>query len=197
MYKHYLKRSIDFFVALCTLPFILLLVIIIGIAIFIDDRGPIFYKAPRMGRYGQIFNMFKFRSMKVNSPDLRNADGSTFNSENDPRVTAVGRFLRKTSIDELPQILNILLGDMSFIGPRPSLPTTPYKSYSAIRKKRVSVRPGITGYSQAYFRNSISQDEKFAYDCQYVDNISLNLDLKILMKTIVSVIKRDNIYVEQ
>lgn len=197
MYRNFFKRIIDFLFALCALPFILSLIAIVGIAITIDDCGPIFYRAPRMGRNGKIFKMFKFRSMKVNSPDLRNADGSTFNSENDPRVTTVGRFLRKTSIDELPQVLNILIGDMSIIGPRPSLTTTPYEAYSDIRKKRVSVRPGITGYSQAYFRNSISQDEKFAYDCEYVDNISLIMDIKIFIKTVSSVIKRNNIYVEQ
>lgn len=197
MYKNFFKRVIDFLAALCAMPFIVVLIVIVGIAIFIDDRGPVFYKAPRMGRNGRIFNMYKFRSMKVNSPDLRNADGSTFNSENDPRVTPTGRFLRKTSIDELPQILNILIGDMSIVGPRPSLTTTPYEQYSDIRKKRVSVKPGITGYSQAYFRNSISQDEKFAYDCEYVDNMSFYMDLKIIAKTIASVIKRDNIYVKQ
>lgn len=197
MYKNFFKRIIDFLAALCALPFILILIIIVGLAIFIDDRGPVFYKASRMGRNGRIFKMYKFRSMKVNSPDLRNEDGSTFNAENDPRVTLIGRFLRKTSIDELPQILNILIGDMSIIGPRPSLTTTPYEQYSDIRKKRVSVKPGITGYSQAYFRNSISQDEKFAYDCEYVDNISFSTDLKILLKTISSVIRRDNIYIKQ
>ena len=197
MYKNFFKRVIDFLAALCAMPFIVVLIVIVGIAIFIDDRGPVFYKAPRMGRNGRIFNMYKFRSMKVNSPDLRNADGSTFNSENDPRVTPTGRFLRETSIDELPQILNILIGDMSIVGPRPSLTTTPYEQYSDIRKKRVSVKPGITGYSQAYFRNSISQDEKFAYDCEYVDNMSFYMDLKIIAKTIASVIKRDNIYVKQ
>ena len=194
MYQNFLKRIIDFLLALCALPFILLLIAIVGIAITIDDHGPIFYRAPRMGRNGKIFKMFKFRSMKVDSPDLRNADGSTFNSEHDPRVTAVGRFLRKTSIDELPQVLNILIGDMSIIGPRPSLTTTPYEAYSEIRKKRVSVRPGMTGYSQSYYRNSISQDEKFAYDCVYVDNISFKMDVKVFIKTISSVVKRDNIY---
>lgn len=194
MYKKYFKRLLDFLVALFALPFILILIVFVGTVIFIADGGPIFYKAPRMGRNGHIFKMYKFRSMKVNSPDLRNADGSTFNSEYDSRVTRVGRILRKTSIDEIPQLLNVLLGDMSIIGPRPSLATTPYEAYSEIRKKRVSVRPGITGYSQAYFRNSISQDDKFAYDCIYVDNISLGQDVKILLKTVSSVFKRENIY---
>ena len=194
MYRNFFKRIIDIVFGLVALPFILILMAIVWIFVFIDDRGPLFYAAPRMGKNGHIFKMYKFRSMKVNSPDLRNADGSTFNGTNDPRVTKVGKFLRKTSLDEIPQLLNVLTGDMSLIGPRPSLTTTPYEEYSDIRKKRVSVRPGVTGYSQAYFRNSISQDEKFENDCRYVDNITFGNDVKIIAKTIRSVIKRDNIY---
>lgn len=90
--------------------------------IWLTDRGPTFYNAQRVGLNGKIFKMFKFRSMKVNAPDIRNTDGSTFNSSDDPRVTRIGRFIRKTSIDEIPQILNVLIGDMSFVGPRPVLP---------------------------------------------------------------------------
>ncbi|WP_297677987.1 sugar transferase [uncultured Bacteroides sp.] len=194
MYRVFFKRFLDIVFALCLFPFILLVIIIVGIMIGLFDKGPVFYNAPRMGKNGKIFHMFKFRSMKVNSPDLRNVDGSTFNSENDPRITPVGRFLRKTSIDELPQILNVLRGDMSFVGPRPSLTTTPYFAYNEIRKKRVSVRPGVTGYSQAYFRNSISQEEKFKYDCEYVDRISFALDVKVICRTIIGVLRRDNIY---
>lgn len=194
MYRNFFKRIIDIIFGLASLPFILILMAGVWILILIDDRGPLFYAAPRMGKDGNIFKMYKFRSMKVNSPDLRNADGSTFNGTDDPRVTKVGRFLRKTSLDEIPQLLNVLTGDMSLIGPRPSLTTTPYEKYSDIRKKRVSVRPGVTGYSQAYFRNSISQDEKFEKDCWYVDNITFVNDLKIIVKTIISVIKKDNIY---
>lgn len=194
MYKLFFKRFIDIILSICFLPFILLLIVVIGILVGLLDKGPLFYYASRMGRNGKIFNMFKFRSMKVNSPDLRNADGSTFNAQNDLRVTPIGRFLRKTSIDELPQILNVLRGDMSFVGPRPSLTTTPYSSYSEIRKKRVCVRPGVTGYSQAFFRNSISQDEKFKYDCEYVDRMSFVFDLKVMCRTFVGVLRRDNIY---
>ena len=197
MYKLFFKRFIDIIIGLVAFPFILGLTIIIGVFIQFDDGGPVFHRGERMGKNGAIFKMYKFRSMKVNSPDLRNADGSTFNGDNDPRVTRIGKFLRKTSIDEIPQLFNVLLGDMSLIGPRPSLTTTPYSQYNDIRKKRVSIRPGVTGYSQAYFRNSISQEEKFKYDCEYVDNISFIDDVKILIKTFFSVIKRDNIYVKQ
>lgn len=193
MYKRFFKRLIDIVGSLIILPFVLVVIVILAPVIYFTDKGPIFYNAERMGKNGRIFKMYKLRSMYVDAPDLRNADGSTFNDDNDSRVTPIGRILRKTSLDEFPQFLNVLTGDMSFVGPRPSLTTTPYSEYSEVRKKRVTVAPGITGYSQAYFRNSISQDEKFAYDCYYVDNVSLWLDVKILYMTIWSVIFRKNI----
>ncbi len=193
MYKLFFKRLIDIIGALCLLPFVLLVIVFLAPIIYLTDKGPIFYNAERMGKDGRIFKMYKLRSMYVNAPDLRNSDGSTFNDDNDPRVTPIGRLMRKTSLDEFPQFLNILTGDMSFVGPRPSLTTTPYSEYDEIRKKRVSVLPGVTGYSQAYFRNSISQDEKFRYDCEYVDKISLWMDIKILFMTVWSVIAHKNI----
>lgn len=193
MYKYFFKRVIDILAALVLLPFILLLIIAAAPAIYCTDRGPIFYNGERRGRNGRKFKMFKLRSMYVNAPDLRNADGSTFNADNDPRVTPIGRFLRKTSLDEFPQFLNVLTGDMSLVGPRPTLATTPYAQYDAIRKKRLEVRPGITGYAQAYYRNSITQEEKYKYDCYYVDHISMWLDIKILFATAMSVIRHKNI----
>lgn len=196
MYKKVFKRIFDIIAGICVLPFIIIISIIVWVFILFDDRGPLFYSAPRMGKNGKIFNMLKFRSMKVNSPDLRNSDGSTYNGDSDPRVTKVGKFLRATSIDEIPQLLNVLVGDMSLIGPRPSLTTTPYEKYNEVRKKRVTVRPGVTGYSQAYFRNSITQAEKFEHDCEYVDSISFKNDLNIFFKTIKSVLRKDNIYIE-
>lgn len=193
MYKNFFKRLIDIVLSLIATPFVLLVIIIMAPFIYFEDKGPIFYNAERRGRNGKNFKMFKLRSMYVNSPDLKNPDGSTFNSDNDPRVTKIGRFMRKTSVDELPQILNVLIGDMSFVGPRPTLPITPYEELPEIRKKRLQVRPGITGYAQAYYRNSITQDEKFKHDCYYVDNVSLILDIKILFQTVFSVLKRENI----
>lgn len=193
MYKHFFKRFIDIILSLIALPFVLLVIIIMAPVIYFEDRGPIFYNATRRGRNGKNFKMFKLRSMYVNAPDLKNPDGSTFNSDKDPRVTKIGRFMRKTSVDELPQILNVLIGDMSFIGPRPTLALTPYEELPELRKKRLQVRPGITGYAQAYYRNSITQDEKFKHDCYYVDNVSFLLDIKILFKTVFSVLKRENI----
>lgn len=193
MYRHFFKRFFDLILALSILPFVILVILLIGPIIWVTDRGPIFYNAERMGKDGKIFKMFKLRSMYVNAPDIRNADGSTYNSDQDPRVTSIGRFIRKTSLDEIPQFLNVLIGDMSFVGPRPSLTTTPYEQYNFDRKKRVTVRPGITGYSQAYFRNSISQEEKFRLDAEYVDKISLWLDIKILFQTVFSVLCKKNI----
>ena len=193
MYKKFFKRFLDILVSFIALPFVLLAIVILAPFIWLEDRGPVFYNAPRRGRGGKNFKMFKLRSMYVNSPDLTNADGSTFNSANDPRVTKIGRFMRKTSLDELPQILNVFLGHMSFIGPRPVLVSIPYQELPEVSKKRLQVRPGITGYAQAYYRNSITQEEKFKHDCYYVDNVSFVLDVKILFQTVFSVLKRENI----
>ena len=195
MYKNYLKRCFDFCIALIATPFVLLIIVLLAPFIYLDDKGPIFYNAERRGLHGKKFKMIKFRSMYVNSPDLRNDDGSTFNSENDPRVTKMGKLMRKTSIDELPQILNVLKGDMSFIGPRPTLAQRPLEQISEHDKIRYNVRPGITGYAQAYYRNSISQEEKYEMDNYYVNNVSFILDIRILIKTISSVLKRDNVFI--
>ena len=198
MYKHFFKRAIDILFSLFAMIFLGLIFIVVAPIIYFEDKGPVFYNAERLGKKGKIFKMYKFRSMKVNSPDLRNADGSTFNSDHDPRVTRIGRILRKTSLDEFPQFVNVLKGDMSFIGPRAFL-TKNYQGYDALddmRKKRLEVRPGVTGYSQAYFRNSITKDEKIRYDVYYVENLSFLLDLKVFFKTISSVLKHENVFVE-
>ena len=195
MYRCFFKRLIDFLIALFSLPFVLLVILIMAPIIYFNDPGPVFYNASRRGKDGKVFKMFKFRSMYVNAPDIRNADGSTFNGEDDTRVTKVGCFMRKTSIDEIPQLLNVLIGNMSLIGPRPMLAVQPYEELSDLAKKRLECKPGITGYAQAYHRNSIGEEEKFKIDCIYIDNISFMLDVKILFRTILAVVKRDNIYV--
>lgn len=193
MYKKFFKRAIDIVLSLIATPFVLLAIIIMAPFIYLEDKGPVFYNATRRGKNGKEFKMFKLRSMYVNSPDLKNPDGSTFNSDKDPRVTKIGRFMRKTSVDELPQILNVLIGDMSFIGPRPALVTRPYEEMIPIAKSRLRVRPGVTGYAQAYYRNSITTMEKYEYDNYYIDNLSFMMDVKVLFKTVVSVLKRENI----
>lgn len=195
MYKNVIKRTIDLILCLIFLPFFCLIFIFVAPAVWLNDHGPIFYNAERLGKDGKPYKMFKFRSMKVNAPDLRNADGSTFNSDNDQRVTKVGRFLRKTSLDETPQFLNVLIGNMSLIGPRPHVVSKGYK-YEELppeKKHRLLVRPGITGFNQAYYRNSVSAEEKIQNDNYYVDHISFSLDVKILLHTVVSVLKRENI----
>lgn len=182
---------------LIALPFFALVFIVVAPLIKLSDGGSVFYNAERLGYRGRVFKMYKFRSMKQNAPDIRNADGSTFNGENDPRVTRIGRLLRKTSLDETPQILNVLKGDMSIIGPRAHL-TTHYQGYdklSRAERRRLAVRPGITGYNQAYYRNSADLQQKIKNDIYYVDNLSFMMDVKVLLKTVDTVLRRKNVYV--
>lgn len=193
MYRKFVKRLLDIVISLIALPFVGLVILVFGPIIYFSDKGPIFYNAPRRGVNGKIFKMFKLRSMMVNAPVMKNADGSAYSGDNDPRVTRIGRIMRKLSIDELPQIINVLLGHMSFVGPRPTLPNIPYEELEEVRKKRLRVRPGITGYSQAYFRNSIPMEQKFEHDCYYVDHVSFSLDVKILVQTVLSVLGSRNI----
>ena len=198
MYKKLFKRLLDILIAIPSMILVGLVFIVVAPIIYFEDKGPIFYNAERLGKDGKIFKMYKFRSMKVNSPNLLNADGSTYNSDDDPRVTRIGRVLRKTSLDEFPQFLNVLKGDMSVIGPRAHILTN-YKGYDALdddRKKRLTVRPGITGYSQAYYRNSATAEEKIRNDVYYVDNLSFALDVKVFFKTITSVLKHENVFVD-
>ena len=195
MYKRFFKRFFDVLIGLIALPFVLIVIACCAPFIWLTDKGPVFYNAKRVGKDCKPFTMFKLRSMFVNSPDLKNADGSTFNSDNDPRVTPIGRFLRKTSLDEFPQFLNVLKGDMSFIGPRPKLfnPQRDYTSLEGDIERSFSVKPGVTGYAQAFYRNSITQDEKFHWDAYYADHLSFGMDLRILFRTVYSVIARKNI----
>lgn len=193
MYKNFIKPVCDWLIALIAFPFFCVLWTIVAIAIKIEDGGPVFYMAERIGKNSKKLLMYKFRSMKVNAENILNADGSTYNAKDDPRVTKVGKFLRVTSLDETAQILNMLKGEMSLIGPRASgwdaLP-----SYKEDEIAKMNVRPGLTGYSQAYFRNSINVREKRLNDAWYANNISFGLDVKIFFKTIATVLKHDNVY---
>lgn len=193
MYKIVIKRLIDIILGVIGFPFFLIAFIIFAPIIYFTDKGPVFYNAKRIGKNGKLFKMYKFRSMYVNAPDIRNADGSTYNGEDDPRVTKIGKFMRATSIDELPQILNILNGTMSLIGPRPD-PPDDMRIYTEKQKGKLKVKPGLTGYNQAYYRNSVLQDEKFEHDLYYADHISFCLDVKIFFKTIQTVLLHKNIY---
>lgn len=192
MYK-YIKRGFDFLIGLVAMPFLAIVILIVGIAIKLDDGGPVFYKAKRIGRGSKIFDMYKFRSMIVNAPNWNNPDGSTYNASDDERVTKVGRFIRKTSIDELPQFINILTGEMSFIGPRAS-GASALSTYQQDELPKMNVRPGLTGYTQAYFRNDLSVREKRLKDAWYAEHMSFGLDLKIFFKSFLTVFKRENLY---
>ena len=196
MYSHYIKRLFDLMAALCALPFFLIVYVILAPFYFFMARGPMFYSGKRLGQFGKPFPMHKFRSMKVNAPDIRLSDGSTYNGDDDPRVTKLGKFLRKTSLDEIPQILNVLKGDMSLIGPRPD-PLDWIDKYKEEEKVFLNVKPGITGYSQAYFRNSADAQEKINNDVYYAKNISFLLDVKIFLRTIKTVVCRENINVSE
>ena len=193
MYQKYIKRFLDFMIALIALPFVLIVILIVSPFILFNDGFPIFYNAERIGQHGKLFKMYKFRSMKKDAPDIRLADGSTYNGEDDPRVTKIGKILRKTSIDEIPQLLNMLKGDMSLIGPRPDPPDW-LEKYPEDVKVFLNVKPGITGYSQAYYRNSADGEEKMKNDGFYANIVLSGWMLKYFFKTIAVVLKHENTY---
>lgn len=192
-YQRGVKRTIDIVVCLITLPFVLIILIPVAIAIKVEDRGPLFYHSMRIGKGFKEFSMLKFRSMKVNAPDLRNEDGSTFNSKTDPRVTRIGHILRETSLDEIPQVFNVLAGQMSIIGPRAG-DVESKDTYEEDEKDKLLIRPGITGYTQAYYRNGLGVHEKRLYDAWYAHNVSFVLDVKIFFRTIKTVLTHENVY---
>lgn len=195
-YVKYIKRLGDIIIGICAMPFLALIVLFVGLAIKLDDRGPIFYKAKRMGKNSKIFHMYKFRSMVVNAPNWTNKDGSTYNAADDTRVTRVGKFIRKTSIDELPQFFNVLIGNMTLIGPRAS-GAGAVGTYQEDEMAKMDVKPGITGYTQAYHRNGLSVREKRLKDAWYAQNVTFWLDVKIFFKTFVTVLKREKVYTNE
>jgi undecaprenyl phosphate N,N'-diacetylbacillosamine 1-phosphate transferase len=194
MYYH-IKPVLDLMIAIIALIPWSFIYIVVVMLVKLDDGGPVFYTGDRIGKNGKKFGMYKFRSMQVNAPDIRNADGTTFNSPDDFRLTRIGRFLRETSIDETPQILNVIKGDMSVIGPRASM-WGAMDTFLPDEMDKFRVKPGITGYTQAYFRNGLSNREKRLKDAWYANNISFWLDLKIFFQTIITVVKREGIYTE-
>ena len=186
MYKLFLKRLFDFFVALIGLivagPLILLVIVFLAIS----NKGDVFFVQKRPGKNEDIFQILKFKTMN----DKKDEHGNLLSDEK--RLTPVGKFIRKTSLDELPQLLNVLKGEMSLIGPRPLL-VSYLPLYNNIQKKRHLVRPGITGWAQVNGRNAIAWDKKFEYDVWYVENLSFWLDLKIILLTVQKVLKSDGI----
>ena len=195
MYQHVFKRLLDIVIGVIALVPVCLVILIFGIAIKLEDGGPVFYNAPRVGKDGRDFIMYKLRSMRVNAPDLVMKDGSTYNGADDPRMTKVGALLRKTSLDELPQFLNVLKGDMSVVGPRPDL-RRETELYIGEEGLKLTVKPGITGYAAVMGRNSLPWHDRLALDVYYVKHISFALDAKVFFRTFATVFKQEGIYVE-
>ena len=191
----FFKRLFDIFS--CSVAVIILLPLFLGvvIAIRIESKGAVIFKQKRLGKGGKEFEIYKFRTMIPNAEFI--GEGLRVSSENDPRITKVGRFLRATSLDELPQLFNVILGTMSVVGPRPPVVYHPYKGYQNYPewgKKRFTMRPGITGLAQVTVRNSVSWDERIRIDNTYVENFSFLGDLKIIFHTFDRVLGKKNVY---
>lgn len=177
MYQIIFKKLIDFLSSLILIFLLSPLIILITIALFFSNQGKPFFLQTRPGKHGKLFNIIKFKTMN----DIKDDKGNLLSDE--IRLTKIGKFVRKTSIDELPQLINVLLGDMSLVGPRPLLPQY-LPLYNELQKRRHEVKPGMTGWAQVNGRNAISWAQKFEYDVWYVDNLSIILDIKIILLTI-------------
>lgn len=187
----------DFFGSLVGIVIISPILIIIAIAIKLTSEGPVFFKQDRLGRDGKAFKIIKFRTMVVNAEHI--GDGLIVTSESDNRITKVGKFLRKTSLDELPQLFNVLVGQMSLVGPRPPVTYHPYdgyENYPEWAKKRFIMRPGVTGLTQVTVRNSVEWNDRIVVDNKYIDSFNIWLDIKILFNTFFKVSKPENIYLD-
>ena len=187
MYRSFFKRFADAVLAFIGLVVLALPLAIVALLIKISDGGPAIFKQKRLGKDGREFNFYKFRSMKVNS---EKTGSGVYSDKNDDRVTKLGRILRATSIDELPQLINVLKGDMSFIGPRPPLTYHPWpiEEYTDEQRRMFSVRPGITGWAQVNGRKGVEWNRRIELNVWYVDNISFFLDMKILFMTVAKVL---------
>lgn len=186
MYKIYFKRFLDFFAALIGLLLLSPIFLLATIGLFFANQGKPFFFQTRPGKNEKLFQIIKFKTMN----DKKDANGNLLPDAE--RLTPIGSFVRKTSLDEIPQLLNVLKGDMSLIGPRPLL-IQYLPLYNSIQKKRHDIRPGITGWAQVNGRNAISWEQKFEYDVWYVENCTFLLDVKILLLTVKKVFKREGI----
>lgn len=193
-WETFIKRLVDIVISSGVLLVLSPIFLLIALIVRLTSPGPALFCQTRVGKDGKLFTCYKFRTMYVNAPDIRNPDGSTFNAEDDPRVTRVGRFLRKTTLDELPQFINVLKGDMSIVGPRPDLPDQ-VCFYTERHKKRLLVKPGMTGWAWIHGRNSIPWELRRDLDVEYVENYSLWLDFYILLRTIPMVLLAKGVYV--
>lgn len=187
------KRIMDIILSILGLIILIPVFIIVSLAIKCESRGPIIFKQKRIGKDGKVFEIYKFRSMVVGAEKMGTG---VYSKKGDTRVTKVGKFIRATSIDELPQLVNILKGEMSFIGPRPVLTYHPwkYEEYTEEQKKRFLVRPGVTGWAQIHGRKQVEWDRRIKLDVEYVEKISFIMDLRIFFITIYKVIfMKDNV----
>lgn len=191
MYKKVLKRVLDFILSLIALILLIPLFIIIAIAIKLDSPGSVFFLQERIGLNAKVFKIYKFRSMCVGAEQQGTGQ---YSFAGDPRVTRVGKFIRATSIDELPQLINIIKGDMSFVGPRPPLTYHPWElsEYTPEQLRMFEVRPGITGWAQVNGRKEVEWHERIKKNVYYVDHCSLWLDIKILFLTVFKVLKNED-----
>ncbi len=194
----FIKRLIDLFGSLIGSIIISPILIIIALLIKITSKGPVFFKQERLGKDGKIFKILKFRTMVVNAEKI--GDGLSVKSENDNRITKIGKLLRATSLDELPQLFNVILGQMSLVGPRPPVTYFPYDGYNNYpewAKKRFTMRPGVTGLTQVTVRNSVSWDERIKVDNEYIDSFNVWFDIKLLFRTLGRIFKSENIYMDK
>lgn len=195
MYKRFFKRFIDIVLSLCGLIVLAVPMLVVALAIKIESKGPAIFKQERIGLNGKVFEIYKFRSMRVNA---EHTGSGVYSEKGDPRVTKIGKIIRATSIDELPQFINILKGEMSFIGPRPPLTyhPWPYGEYTSEQKRMFEVRPGVTGWAQINGRKNVEWNRRIEMNVWYVDNVSFVLDMKIAFRTVFKVLaNKDNVCV--
>lgn len=192
MYRRTLKPTIDWFLAFIAVILLLPINLVIAFSIKLDSKGPVFFVQERLGRNGKIFRMVKFRSMSAGHHRI----SSKKLFEDDPRITRVGRFIRKTSLDEIPQLFNILTGDMSFIGPRPPVPYYPkkYEEYNEFELRRFTVKPGIGGLAQVRCREIHDWEINIPIDIEYVQSYSFSYDVRLFIASLLSFFRSDNIY---
>lgn len=185
------KRIVDLGLALLLLALLAPLLAALALWVKLDSPGPVFFRQTRVGRRGRLFTILKFRTMVVDAER-----SGYYTAAHDPRITRAGAFLRRTSLDELPQLLNIVKGDMSIVGPRPTLPYQ-VEQYTDVQRRRLEVKPGVTGWAQIHGRNTLSWPQRIEYDIWYVDHQSLWLDLNILLRTVRVWLRGEGVYAER
>ncbi len=191
MYKSVLKRAIDVILSFFAIVFLAVPMLLIALLIKLDSKGPVLFKQERLGLGGKVYKIYKFRSMCVGAEQMGTG---VYSGDGDPRVTRMGKIMRATSIDELPQLVNILKGEMSFVGPRPPLTYHPWniEDYTEEQLRMFEVRPGITGWAQVNGRKTVEWNNRIRLNVWYVDNCSLLLDIKILFLTFYKVLKNED-----